>query len=230
MSRVALIARCVWMPVMLTILTAGCNGERGEQPTAEFAAEERVGGLAAVCSQAAPESLNPFVSPDLGAGDMRLMLFTPLVLYGEDGAFRPYLATDWRWEDDGRRLILAIRGDVAWHDGTPLTTHDVAWTLMYEESVEADANEPIPEPMEPRYAFLTRALGLEPVHLRRVCMAINSLPKDERLAFHNMLVQRKGFGRYAQESGMAPSEARDLLLSATRKIQDSLKRRGGNDA
>ncbi len=114
---------------VITVSVVGCAGEGEEGPPAELAAAEKTGGLAVVCYESAVEALNPFVSPDLAAADLRLLLFTPLVLYDDAGDFRPYLATGWRWEDDGVRLILEIRQDVAWHDGMPLTADDVAWTI-----------------------------------------------------------------------------------------------------
>ncbi len=84
---------------------------------------------AVVCLPAAPATLEPMVSPDLIASDLRLLLYTPLVLYDGAGGVRPYLATRWRWSEDQRELTLEIRPDVRWHDGRPLTAQDVAFTL-----------------------------------------------------------------------------------------------------
>ncbi|MBX6363008.1 MAG: peptide ABC transporter substrate-binding protein [Gemmatimonadetes bacterium] len=87
------------------------------------------GGLAVVCSQAAPARLDPFITGDLLSADLRMLLYTPLVLYDSAGGLRPYLATDWVWSPDHRTLTLHIRRDVVWHDGVPVTARDVAWTL-----------------------------------------------------------------------------------------------------
>lgn len=114
--------------VALACTLAGCGGERGTTPGAVVEGE-KAGGMAVVCIQNAPESLNSFVSSDLGAADLRLLLFTPLVLYGDSGNYRPYLATSWEWSEDRRRLVFEIRRDLTWHDGRPLTVEDVAFTL-----------------------------------------------------------------------------------------------------
>ena len=143
MSRIHPVVHWFSAVSLLTGLYVGCGGERTELASSEVSEEEKSGGLAAICSEAAVESLNPFISPDLVAGDLRVLLFTPLVLYGEGGEFRPYLATDWTWEDNHTRLTLRIRGDMEWHDGTPLTAEDVAWTI----SAAAD----------PGYAYLEGA-------------------------------------------------------------------------
>src|SRR5262249_56575282 len=34
--------------------------------------------------------------------------------------FRPQLATQWDWSEDGRTLVMRIRSGVVFHDGTPL--------------------------------------------------------------------------------------------------------------
>lgn len=91
---------------------------------------ERAGGVAVVCANSLPDALDPFVSPDIIAADLRLLLFTPLVLFDSAGDLRPYLATDWEWEDEQRQLRLRLRGDVRWHDGQLVTAEDVAWTVL----------------------------------------------------------------------------------------------------
>lgn len=109
----------LWM-LALWLAGAACGGETPA---------EADGGVLAYCSQANVESLNPFVSPDQGAIDLADLIFTPLVRYDEEGAFEPYLARSWGWEEDGRTLRLVIRDDLTWHDGRPLSADDVAWTI-----------------------------------------------------------------------------------------------------
>jgi len=42
----------------------------------------------------------------------------------------PWLAESWQWSDDYQTLTFALRADVAWHDGAPLTAMDVAFSLV----------------------------------------------------------------------------------------------------
>jgi peptide/nickel transport system substrate-binding protein len=68
------------------------------------------------------------------AGDVRWparhAMYEPLFIYNPlAGALTPWLATGYRWSDDGLRLELAIRHGVRWSDGVPLTARDVAFTL-----------------------------------------------------------------------------------------------------
>lgn len=115
----------------LTLAATLACGERGSKAPAGGAAgaAPEAGGMAVVCSQAEPERLDAFVTGDQMAADLRLLLFTPLVLYDSVGGFKPYLTRDWTWSDDRRTLRLRLRDDVKWHDGTTVTAEDVAWTL-----------------------------------------------------------------------------------------------------
>lgn len=128
-----MIRKTCWYTVSTLALLAcsilACAGEPGERVPGEVTETEKAGGTAVVCSAAQLESLNTFVTPDLGAADVRLLLFTPLVLYGEGGSYRPYLATSWDWENGQRRLVFEIRRDLTWHDGEAVTVEDVAWTV-----------------------------------------------------------------------------------------------------
>lgn len=119
----------LWLALALAGSLAGCEAERGGESEIDLSDEAKSGGMAVVCYPTDIGALDAFVSPELASFDVQLLLFTPLVVYGEGGDFRPYLAREWRWEDDQRRLILTIRDDVVWHDGTPLTADDVAWTV-----------------------------------------------------------------------------------------------------
>ncbi|HSK17778.1 MAG TPA: peptide ABC transporter substrate-binding protein [Longimicrobiales bacterium] len=93
------------------------------------AGDAQSGGLAVICMLSRPDVLNSFASPERSAADLRPVLFTPVVLYDSSGGFRPHLASGWQWSDDRRSLRLRVRDDLRWHDGTPVTAEDVAWTL-----------------------------------------------------------------------------------------------------
>lgn len=51
------------------------------------------------------------------------------------GVFQPELATDWSVSDDGLTWTMNIRDDVIFHDGTPLTAEDVAYSInLYRDT------------------------------------------------------------------------------------------------
>lgn len=52
-----------------------------------------------------------------------------LLAYDFDLTPKPQLATDWAVSEDGLRYDFTLREGVKWHDGKPLTSGDVAWSI-----------------------------------------------------------------------------------------------------
>lgn len=72
---------------------------------------------------------NPFTHHRRGPSAARMRyIFESLLERGEDGNI-PWLAESWTIEEDA--YVFKIRDDVYWHDGEPLTAHDVAFTFNY---------------------------------------------------------------------------------------------------
>lgn len=120
--------RLKWLPTLLALACAGCGGDAG-QSGAEPNGSAGGGGTVVVCVPNQPAGLDPFTSADLGSADLIPLLYTPVLRYGESGEMRPGLAREWSWDENHRSLTLRLRDDVRWHDGTPVTAEDVAWTL-----------------------------------------------------------------------------------------------------
>ncbi|KUM27806.1 ABC transporter substrate-binding protein [Mesorhizobium loti] len=57
------------------------------------------------------------------------LMFEPLVRYGKGGQIEPYLATDWKIEDGGRKLLLTLRQGVTFQDGTAFDAASCKWNL-----------------------------------------------------------------------------------------------------
>jgi peptide/nickel transport system substrate-binding protein len=58
----------------------------------------------------------------------KFLVFLPLVRLGEDGELVPVLARAWEHSADYRTWTIHLRDDVRWHDGRPVTAHDVRFT------------------------------------------------------------------------------------------------------
>lgn len=51
---------------------------------------------------------------------------------------KPWLATKWEISGDGKSYTYSLRTDVNWHDGSPLTADDVAWSMIaYRDDPES---------------------------------------------------------------------------------------------
>jgi peptide/nickel transport system substrate-binding protein len=90
----------------------------------------RRGATVLFASGADLQSINPLLTQHpLARQVQRYVLLTTLARYDSALTPRPYLAREWRWSGDRRRLSFALQPGVRWHDGAPTTARDVAWTL-----------------------------------------------------------------------------------------------------
>jgi peptide/nickel transport system substrate-binding protein len=75
-----------------------------------------------------PATLDPHVQWDTDSYHVYRNIFDNLVTRAPDGKIAPQIAKAWRYESD-TALLLDIRTDVKFHDGTPLTVDDVIFSV-----------------------------------------------------------------------------------------------------
>src|SRR5690606_2172757 len=74
------------------------------------------------------ELMNSLVSAEAWTSEfLSFALFMPLIRYGPDLDFEPYLAERWDVAGD-TAVVFHLRRDVRWHDGVPTTAYDVLFT------------------------------------------------------------------------------------------------------
>jgi peptide/nickel transport system substrate-binding protein len=76
-----------------------------------------------------PATLDPHVQWDTDSYHVYRNIFDNLVTRSPDGKIVPQIAKAWRYEND-TTLVLDIRTDVKFHDGTALTVDDVVWSVQ----------------------------------------------------------------------------------------------------
>ena len=69
--------------------------------------------------------------------DVDRLLFSRLITYDENGLPQPELATQWGISFDGLSYNFEINPDALWHDGTPLTSADIVFTIDVMRSDES---------------------------------------------------------------------------------------------
>jgi peptide/nickel transport system substrate-binding protein len=74
-------------------------------------------------------SINPLTAVTAAERDLVALLFEGLVGLGPGDTLVPALAADWTSSEDGLTWTFRLRADARWHDGAPVTAHDVAWTI-----------------------------------------------------------------------------------------------------
>ena len=102
----------------------------------EAAAMQRADGeekVLKVSTNAAPPNFNPLIAVSRTQGWVFNHIYSSLTMADPDGQkMSPDLAERWDTASDGSSVTFHLRKNAQWHDGTPVTAHDVAWTYhMY---------------------------------------------------------------------------------------------------
>lgn len=95
------------------------------------------GGSARIHILAMPESFNPVLPIELNGLIVTGSMYAPIAAVNpETFATEPYLAERWEVSDDLLTWTFHLRQNALWHDGTPLTAHDVKFT--YDRIMDPD--------------------------------------------------------------------------------------------
>src|SRR6476646_9096696 len=91
------------------------------------AGAQKPGGILQMLDFASPASMSIHEESTITAGIPMMGVFNNLVVFDQHvpqnslQSIVPDLATEWRWGEDGKELILPLRRGVKWHDGKPFT-------------------------------------------------------------------------------------------------------------
>ncbi|MDR1194665.1 MAG: ABC transporter substrate-binding protein [Peptococcaceae bacterium] len=158
-------------PASPGVVNSGQGGQEAAAPGNDQLALLRLGMLAD------PDTLNPLTSIDGNAGHwFSAMSYPPLLLPDQNANPLPNLAERYEVSDDGLDVTFYLRGDLAWSDGVPFTSADVAYTKylagdlrlsnVLTTPLEAVEEVRTPDPRtvifhlkSPTYTFVT-AIGL----------------------------------------------------------------------
>ena len=77
----------------------------------------------------APVSVSPLTARTQVDRDLVALVFSGLVRNGPGGTIVPDLAESWSVDPSGTTWTVVLREDARWHDGEPVTSADVAFTI-----------------------------------------------------------------------------------------------------
>ena len=131
--------RIVTVIVLLGMVLAACRLAQDEgSPSAgasAAASSNLTGGTVRIGIGGSPDSLNPGNGLLSEAYTLYELVYDTPIKVNVDGSFSPEIATDWQPSPDGLTWTLTIRDDVVFHDGTPLTAEDVAFSIqLYKDT------------------------------------------------------------------------------------------------
>lgn len=101
-------------------------------PTGFAYAEEpgKPGGTLVIVSSQVPRHLNGAVQSGIATAVPSTQLFASPLRYDANWKPHPYLAEKWDVAEDGLSVTLHLVKDATFHDGKPITSEDVAFSIM----------------------------------------------------------------------------------------------------
>ena len=113
--------------IFLLVILAGLQMILYGRNVTTFASEK--GGTYAEGVVDTVTTLNPLFASSTTEKSLSRLLFSGLENYDAKGILQNELAESIVVSDKGKQYIATLRPDLTWHDGTPLTAHDVAFTV-----------------------------------------------------------------------------------------------------
>ena len=88
------------------------------------------GGTLVVATTQTPRHLNGAVQSGIATAMPSTQLFASPLRFDDKWNPQPYLAESWKLAEDGMSLTLNLRKNAVFHDGKPVTSADVAFSIM----------------------------------------------------------------------------------------------------
>ncbi|HSA58654.1 MAG TPA: ABC transporter substrate-binding protein [bacterium] len=107
---------------LFCFLSACSQGKNGNE-------KKHFGGKLTVGIFFAPSEINPITTDSTISANLLDLIFNTLVRINEDGAISPEIAETWDVSPDGLLWTFHLRREAVFHDGSPLTSEDVKFTL-----------------------------------------------------------------------------------------------------
>lgn len=122
--------------LLACILASACGDERDARASAA------AGGTLVISAAADADALIPPLISQSSGRQVAEQIFDRLAVIGSDlntvgdGGFRGVLARAWTWSEDSLSIAFHLRDNARWHDGRPVTAHDVRFTWELYASPE----------------------------------------------------------------------------------------------
>ena len=109
-------------------------GDESEDATDDAAAgEPQPGGTLVMAMQTMPTQFNGNIASGTPPNIPGSQLFASPLLFDDEWNPQPYLAESWELADDGLSLTLNLVEGATFHDGEPIQSHDVAFSIAMNQ-------------------------------------------------------------------------------------------------
>ncbi len=92
------------------------------------------GGTLTMVTTQVPRHFNPAVQSGIATMAPGAQIFAMLVRADADWNIKPYLAESWETAADGLSVTFKLRKDATFHDGKPVTSKDVAFSIKVQKA------------------------------------------------------------------------------------------------
>ena len=182
----------------VVLVLAACQGSASESPSGSGAPSgggAATGGTVRIGYGGSPDSLNPGLALLSEAFTIYELVYDTPIAINSDGTYVPELATDWSVSEDGLTWTMHLVDNAVFHDGTPLTSEDVKFSIeTYRDNVDFPYQSSYPdvftsvEAPDPTTVVLTTEEPVGNFEYRMVFMYV--LPKhiwesEDPLTFDN---------------------------------------------
>ena len=123
------------LAALTAALTAALAGTVAMGAAPAIAADmPKKGGTLVMISSQVPRHFNPAVQSGIATMAPGAHLFATLVRSDANWKFHPYLATSWTTAADGLSVTFKLRTDATFHDGKPITSADVKFSIETQKA------------------------------------------------------------------------------------------------
>ena len=96
--------------------------------------EIQTGGTLVAAMQTLPTHFNGNIASGTAPNTPGTQLFASPLKFDDEWNPEPYLADSWEFSDDGLSLTLHLNPDATFHDGEPIESHDVAFSIAMNQA------------------------------------------------------------------------------------------------
>ena len=112
------------------VATLACAAIAAALPLQVSAQTPKRGGTLVVGTSQVARHLNGAVQSGVATAMPSTQLFASPLRFDDKWNPQPYLAESWKLAEDGKSLTLNLRKNAVFHDGKPITSADVAFSIM----------------------------------------------------------------------------------------------------
>ena len=119
--------RIICYVLVAAAILLGSSGVHAENPVPS---PPQSGGELVVSLYDSPPHLNPAIQSGLLTAFPGAQIFAGLLRFDNEWHPKPYLAERWEISEDGLSVTFHLVKNAVFHDGKPITSEDVAFSIM----------------------------------------------------------------------------------------------------